>query len=59
MAAALSGFGAAVKKLEGVEKADVSYERRSAEITYDAAKVGVDRIIQAIGELGFKAGVKS
>lgn len=48
----------AVKKLDGVKKADVSYKRHSAVITYDSAKVELAQIIAAIGQAGFKATVR-
>jgi copper chaperone len=48
---------AAVKKLEGVKKATVSYEGHSAVVTYDSAKVELSRILEAIGDAGFRAKV--
>lgn len=45
----------ALKKLQGVTKAQVSYEKRSAAVTYDPARVEVAAMIEAIADLGFRA----
>lgn len=44
---------AALRKLDGVEKAEVSYEKHSAVVTYDPAKVTVARILKAVRDAGF------
>lgn len=48
---------AALRKLDGVKKAEVSYEKHSAVVTYDPAKVKLARIIDAVREAGFTARV--
>lgn len=42
-------------RLPGVTKADVSYERREAVVTYDPAKVTVAQMIAAVKTLGYTA----
>lgn len=44
-----------VKELDGVEKVEVSYKLGRATVTYDAAKVSPEQIVEAIEELGYKA----
>lgn len=44
-------------QLPGVTKADVSYERQEAVVTYDPAKVTVAQMIAAIKVLGYTATV--
>lgn len=44
-----------VKKLEGVEKVEASYEDGTATVTYRAEEVTPDDIIAAIEELGYTA----
>ncbi|MGI8973388.1 MAG: heavy-metal-associated domain-containing protein [Gaiella sp.] len=43
--------------LDGVEKASASYLRQRAEVSFDAAQVGVAAILETIGELGYEARV--
>ncbi len=40
--------------LDGVAKADVSLEKRCAAVDYDPAKVGVERLKQAVIEAGYE-----
>ena len=40
---------------EGVEKAEVSFEERKAEIKYDDNKISLDEIKEAIEDAGFEA----
>lgn len=51
------GTRAALKKLDGVQDADASYEDSSAWALYDPAKVTPERMIAAIKELGYTATV--
>lgn len=51
------GVRKVLTRLEGVVKADVSYEKRRAVVTYDPAKVTVEQMIAAIKTLGYKATV--
>lgn len=44
-------------RLDGVKKADVSYEKSQAVVTYDSQKVTVDQMIAAIKKLGYTASV--
>ncbi len=44
-------------RLPGVTKADVSYEKGTAVVTYDPAKVTVDQMIATINTLGYTATV--
>lgn len=46
-----------LSKMEGIIKDEVSYENESAIITYDPAKITVEKIIKAIENLGYKATV--
>jgi periplasmic mercuric ion binding protein len=51
------GVRKVLTRLPGVLKADVSYEQSSAIVTYDPAKVTVDKMTAAIGTLGYTATV--
>ncbi|ODT04563.1 MAG: hypothetical protein ABS52_04660 [Gemmatimonadetes bacterium SCN 70-22] len=44
-------------RLPGVAKADVSYEKGTAVVTYDPAKVTVEQMIAAIKTLGYTASI--
>lgn len=44
-------------RLAGVKKAEVSYEKKEAVVTYDASKVTVEQMIAAIKTLGYTATV--
>lgn len=44
-------------KVEGVRKARVSYERKTAVVTFDDAKATVDRLIEATTKAGYPARV--
>ncbi|MBA2565448.1 MAG: heavy-metal-associated domain-containing protein [Gemmatimonadetes bacterium] len=48
---------AALRRLAGVKKADVSYDKHSAVVVYDPEKVRLARILQAIQQAGFTAKV--
>ncbi len=43
----------ALKKVPGVIEAKASYEEKSAIVTYDDAKTGVDQLIKATAGAGF------
>lgn len=49
------GVRRVVKKLEGVETVEASYEAGTATVTYNAGEVTPDDIIAAIEELGYTA----
>lgn len=46
-------------RLDGVSKADVSYEKGNAVVTYDPAKTSAEKMIAAIKTLGYTAVVAS
>ncbi|GEM_PF-669626 len=49
------GARTALGRLDGVEKADVSYEEQLAVVVHDPAKVTVEKMAEAVAELGFEA----
>lgn len=51
------GVRKVLTKLEGVSKAEVSYETKRAVVTFDKSKVTVDQMIAAIKTLGYTATV--
>jgi copper chaperone CopZ len=46
----------ALKSLTGVSNVEVSMEKRTALVTFEAGKVSLDRIVAAIDNAGYKAG---
>jgi copper chaperone len=42
--------------LPGVAKAEVSLEKAEAVVSYDAARVGREQMVQVIDDAGFEAG---
>lgn len=46
-----------LERLDGVTKADVSYEKKSAVVTYDPAKVTVAQMVAAVAMLRYTATV--
>lgn len=53
-----SGIEAMLKRVDGVTRADVSYEEHQARVEYDPSKTNPETIIEAIGKLGYKATLK-
>lgn len=51
------GVRTVLSRLPGVQKAEVSYETKSAIVDYDPTKVTVARMIEAIGTLHYVATV--
>lgn len=49
------GARTALRRLDGVEKAEVSFEEQLAVIVYDPARVTVEAMADAVRELGFEA----
>ena len=48
-----------LQRLEGVEKAEVSYEKKTAVVTYDSARVTPEQMISALKEkLGYEATIR-
>ncbi len=43
-----------LKALDGVKKADVSLEKRSAVVDFDPGKVGIDQLKRSVVEAGFE-----
>ena len=43
-----------LKALDGVAKAEVSLEKRSAVVDYDPGKVGIDQLKRSVVEAGFE-----
>lgn len=46
-----------LERLNGVRKADVSYEKKTAIVTYDAAQVTTEQMIAAVATLKYTATV--
>ena len=51
------GVRKVLTRLPGVSKADVTYEKSRAVVTYDPAKVSIEQMAAAIATLGYKATV--
>lgn len=49
------GVRTALKRLDGVAKAEASYEHERAVVTFDPAKVNTERMLEAIREFGYTA----
>jgi len=41
-----------------VSRAEVSFREKEARVTFDAAQVSVDQLVETVGRLGFRATVK-
>lgn len=48
----------ALTKVEGVSKAEVSYENREAIVTFDDSKTNVEALSNASGNAGYPASLK-
>ena len=48
----------ALSKVVGVEKAEVSFEKREAVVTFDDAKTNAEALTKAIANAGYPATVK-
>ena len=48
-------MAAALERLPGVKKVDVSLEKAQARVEFDDAKTSLDKLVAAIDLLGFKA----
>ena len=48
----------ALSKVEGVHKAEVSFEKREAVVTFDDAKTNADALTNATTNAGYPATVK-
>ncbi len=49
----VSSVNRVLSGLDGVLKADVSLENKSALVDYDAAKVNLEQIMRAVSEAGY------
>jgi len=52
------GIKAMLKRTPGVVSAEVSFERREADVEYDPSRTSPERIVEAITSMGYKASVK-
>ena len=52
-----NGIKAMLKRTPGVISAEVSYERREADVEYDPSRTSIEKIIEAITNMGYKARV--
>lgn len=48
----------ALSKVAGVQKAEVSFEKREAVVTFDDAKASVDALTKATANAGYPSSVK-
>lgn len=48
----------ALSKVDGVEKAEVSYENKEAVVTYDDAKTSVEALTKATEGAGYPSSIK-
>ena len=49
----------ALEGLPGVSRADVSFPKKEAVVTFDPAQVRVEQMIEAVQRVGFRASLKS
>lgn len=54
-----TGIKAMLKRTPGVVSAEVSYERREADVEFDPSKTAPEKIVEAIANMGYKARVKN
>jgi mercuric transport protein len=50
-----ASINTALKKIEGVQKIDISFEQKGGSVQYDPAKVNEKSIVEAINKTGLKA----
>ena len=53
-----SGIEAMLRRVDGVTKADVSFDDKVATVEYDPAKANAEKIIATIEKMGYKAAPK-
>ena len=53
-----NGIKAMLKRTPGVISAEVSFDRREANVEYDPSRTSPEKIVEAITNLGYKATVK-
>lgn len=54
-----SSLADGLRQVDGVLEARVSYDERRAWVRYDAARTTLERLIEAIEELGYRAEIES
>lgn len=47
-----------LSRVEGVEKAEVSYEKKEAVVTFDDAKTNIEALTKATGDIGYPSEAK-
>lgn len=57
--ACASGLKATLGRENGVLSAEVNYEKSTAKISFDPAKTSIEKLIAAIGQLGYVAKLKA
>src|SRR5438309_1761954 len=53
-----NGIKAMLKRTPGVISAEVSFERREADVEYDPSRTSPEKIVEAIANMGYKSNVK-
>lgn len=48
----------ALSKVDGVQKVEVSFEKRDAVVTFDDAKTGVEALTRATANAGYPSSIK-
>ncbi len=54
-----TGVQMALKKVEGVKNAKVSFEANAAEVEFDPSVANVDNLVEAVKQAGFEAEVSN
>ena len=49
----------ALEGLKGVRRAEVSFRKKEARVTFDPAQVTVEQLIEAVNRAGFRAALKA
>ena len=49
----------ALEGLPGVSRADVSFPKKEAVVTFDPAQTSLEQLIEAVGRVGFRAMLKA
>lgn len=53
-----AGVNAALQKLDGVKKSEITFEKKGGPVEFDPAKVDEKKIVAAVEKAGFKATAK-
>lgn len=54
----VEGITDALKQIEGVQKVEVSLEKKSATVAFDSGKVAPEALVKAIVKLGYRASLR-